>query len=269
MSLRAEGLHFGYGSGCGSPEVIKGLSLELRPFTTVGVVGPNGAGKSTVIGLLTRVLTPSHGEVSLDGVPVNRWSRLGFARRVAVVAQGGELPGDFSVYDIVMMGRTPHIALGSFGGLGGFWAAEGPADREAVARAMRRTDTWSFRDRRVGALSGGERQRVLLARALAQEPSYLLLDEPTNHLDLKYQVEVLATARREVARGLGVLVVLHDLNLAARVCDRVLVLRGGELVAEGAPAEVFTEGLVREVYGADAHVFAQPGTHAPVVLPRL
>ena len=256
MGLRAEGLRFGYGPD----EVMKGLSLELRPFTTVGVVGPNGAGKSTVIGLLTRVLTPSHGEVCLDGVPVNRWSRLGLARRVAVVAQGGELPGDFSVYDIVMMGRTPHL---------GFWAAEGPADREAVARAMRRTDTWSFRDRRVGTLSGGERQRVLLARALAQEPAYLLLDEPTNHLDLKYQVEVLATARREVARGLGALVVLHDLNLAARVCDRVLVLRGGELVAEGAPAEVFTERLVREVYGADAHVFAQPGTHAPVVLPRL
>ena len=256
MSLRAEGLRFGYGSR----EVVRGLSLELRPFTTVGVVGPNGAGKSTVVGLLTRVLTPSHGEVSLDGVPVNRWSRLGFARRVAVVAQGGALPGDFSVYDIVMMGRTPHL---------GFWATEGPADREAVARAMRRTDTWGFRDRRVGALSGGERQRVLLARALAQEPTYLLLDEPTNHLDLKYQVEVLSVARREVARGLGVLVVLHDLNLAARVCDRVLVLRGGELVAEGAPAEVFTEGLVREVYGADAHVFAQPGTHAPVVLPRL
>ena len=266
--MRATGLsfsygHFGYGTKDGAKEVVSDLRLELRPFETVGVVGPNGAGKSTVIGLLTRVLEPTRGEVTLDDVPLRKWSRLELARRVAVVPQGGELPGDFSVYDVVMMGRTPHT------GFWGFWAAEGPADVAVVERAMRRTDTWAFRDRRVEALSGGERQRVLLARALAQEPAYLLLDEPTNHLDLKYQIEVLSMTRLEVARGLGALVVLHDLNLAARVCDRVLVLHQGRLRATGTPAEVLTETLIREVYGADAHVFLQPGTRTPVVLPRL
>ncbi len=260
MSLRAEGLHFGYGSGQGSREVVTDFSLELRPFETVGVVGPNGAGKSTLIGLLTRVLVPTKGEVTLDGISIRKKSRLELARRVAVLPQGGELPGDFSVHDIVMMGRTPHL---------GFLAAEGQTDLDVVEWALRRTDTWGFRDRPVSALSGGERQRVLLARALAQEPAYLLLDEPTNHLDLKYQIEVLSFTRLEVARGLGALVVLHDLNLAARVCDRVLVMHKGRLRAQGAPAEVFTERLIREVYGADAHVFAQPGTKVPVVLPRL
>lgn len=256
MSLAADGLHFGYGS----EEVVRGVSLELHQNETVGVVGPNGAGKSTLIGLLTRVLKPARGGVTLNGTPVGKMSRLRLARHVAVVPQGDELPGDFSAHAVVMMGRTPHL---------GFLAAEGVEDFEVVVRAMHRTDTWRFRDQPVAELSGGERQRVLLARALAQEPAYLLLDEPTNHLDLKYGVEALRFVRREVARGLGALIVLHDLNLAARVCDRVLVMHRGRVVASGSPTRVFTERLLREVYGADAHVFPQPGTDTPVVLPRL
>lgn len=256
MSLRAHGLTFAYGAR----EVVKDLSFALHPGEVLGIVGPNGAGKSTVIKLLTRVLLPSAGEVLLDGVSTRRMSRLALARRVAVVPQAGELPLAFCALDLVMMGRTPHL---------GFLAPETERDYAIVERAMRRTDTWPFRDRQLGELSGGERQRVLLARALAQEPRYLLLDEPTSHLDLKYQVEVLRFVRREVATGLGALVVLHDLNLAARLSDRLLILHQGCRVAEGPPAEVLSEARLREVYRTDVAVFADPASGAPVVLPRL
>lgn len=256
MSLRAHGLTFAYGAR----EVVKDLSFALHPGEVLGIVGPNGAGKSTVIKLLTRVLLPSAGEVLLDGVSTRRMSRLALARRVAVVPQAGELPLAFCALDLVMMGRTPHL---------GFLAPETKRDYAIVERAMRRTDTWGFRDRQLGELSGGERQRVLLARALAQEPRYLLLDEPTSHLDLKYQVEVLRFVRREVATGLGALVVLHDLNLAARLSDRLLILHQGCRVAEGPPAEVLSEARLREVYRTDVAVFTDPASGAPVVLPRL
>ena len=138
-----------------------------------------------------------------------------------------------------------------------------------VEAAMRRTETWQFKDRPVSELSGGERQRVLLARALVQEPKYLLLDEPTNHLDLRYQIEVLRFTRREVSRGLGALVVLHDLNLAARICERLIVMHRGCLVAEGEPAKILSEGLIRDVYGAEVDLFVQPSSNFPVIMPSV
>lgn len=244
----------------GEQEVVRDLSVSLSAGEVLGVVGPNGAGKSTLVGLLTRLLKPSGGEVRLFGKRVQAVGRLELARSLAVVPQGSELPGAFRVQEVVMMGRTPHL---------GFLASETQKDVNIVEAAMRRTDTWSFRDRAVGSLSGGERQRVLLARALAQEPKFLLLDEPTNHLDLKYQVEVLRFVKREVARGLGALIVLHDLNLAARMCDRILVMQRGACVALGTPAEVLTEERLEAVYNAELSVFPQPDTRSPVVLPEL
>lgn len=254
--LEVRGLGFAYGRR----RVLDNLSFTLAPGEVLGLVGPNGAGKSTVIRLLTRLLVPSGGRVVVDGQGAARLPRRALARALAVVPQGGELPPDFRVYDLVLMGRAPHLGL---------LAAEGEEDHERAAAVMRRTDTWRYRDRLAGELSGGERQRVLLARALVQEPRYLLLDEPTSHLDLKYQAEVLSLTRLEVRRGLGALVVLHDLNLAARVCDRVLVLKDGRLVAEGPPDRVLTGELVERVYGTRADVFAQPETGRPVILPRL
>ena len=255
-TIEVRDLSFRYGK----EEVVKDLSFSLHKGEILGVVGPNGAGKSTLIGLLTRLLKPSRGEVRVFGKRIQEVGRLELARILAVVPQGGELPESFRVRDIVMIGRTPHL---------GFLASETQKDADIAEAAMRRTDTWTFRDRTVGSLSGGERQRVLLARALAQEPQFLLLDEPTNHLDLKYQVEVLRFVKREVARGLGVLIVLHDLNLAARVCDRVLVLRRGACAALGRPQDILTKERLEEVYSADLSVFAQPDTDAPVVLPEL
>jgi iron complex transport system ATP-binding protein len=252
--LQASGLCFAYGK----KKILQEVSLNVRPGEVVGVVGPNGAGKSTLIKVLTKLLVPSSGSVKLNGQDVRNLGRLGLARHLAVLPQGSDLPSDYRVYDLVMMGRTPHL---------GFLARETKRDHDLVQSVMQHTDTWQFRERFASDLSGGERQRVLLAKALAQEPSYLLLDEPTNHLDLKYQVEVLSLVRQEVQKGLGSLVVLHDLNLAARVCDRLIVLQQGSVVTEGKPNEVLTEALLSTVYGTSVSVLQQGSS--PVIVPKL
>jgi iron complex transport system ATP-binding protein len=254
MMLEVKGLEFAYGK----KKILRDVSFTLQPKEIVGVVGPNGAGKSTLIKLLTKVLTPSSGQILLGGQSANKISRLELARHLAVVPQSGDLPTDYRVYDLVMMGRTPHL---------GFLARESQRDHDLVQRIMQRTDTWQFRDRFASDLSGGEKQRVVLARALVQEPSYLLLDEPTNHLDLKYQIEVLSMVRQEVAQGLGALVVLHDLNLAVRLCDRLLVMQQGEVVAEGKPSEILSESLVANVYGASVSILQD--AKGSVIVPNL
>jgi iron complex transport system ATP-binding protein len=253
--LEASSLTFAYGK----KKILQDVSFVLRPKEILGVIGPNGAGKSTLVKLLTKILMPSSGDIVLHGQTIEKMGRLELARELAVVPQSGELPTDYRVYDLVMMGRTPHL---------GFLAREGKRDHDLVQRVMQRTDTWQFRDRFAGDLSGGEKQRVVLARALLQEPTYLLLDEPTNHLDLKYQIEVLSLVRQEVQNGLGALVVLHDLNLATRLCDRLLVMQQGSIVAEGKPSNVLSESLVASVYGASVRIL-QDGDEGSVIVPNL
>ncbi len=233
------------------------FSLSVAPGEVVGIVGPNGAGKSTALRVLTRRLAPSSGEVDIDGRPLAAFGRFELARSLALVAQAPVVPAGFLVREVVEMGRTPHLGL---------FQAPGVADEGVVEAALTATDTLRFAERRADSLSGGELQRVVFARALAQRPRYLLLDEPTNHLDLRYQVELLAYARAQVGQGVGVLVVLHDLNLAARSCDRLVVLDAGRKVAEGAPAEVLNRRLLEAVYGARVDVLNDGGT--PVVVPR-
>ncbi len=254
MSIEVREVYAGYGGR----DVLSACDVRLEPGEVLGVIGPNGAGKSTLVRVLTRRLVPRAGRVSVDGRPLARYGRLDLARALAVVPQVPELPAGYTVRDLVAMGRTPHLGL---------LRAEREEDRRAVERALRATDTAALARRDATRLSGGERQRVVLARAIAQEPRYLLLDEPTNHLDLRYQVEMLAYTRREVERGVGALVVLHDLNLAARFCDRLAVLQGGLVVAQGAPEQVLTEALVSRVYETEVDVHVVDSR--PMILPRL
>lgn len=254
--LRASGVHAGYP---GNPGVLRDLHLDVRRGELVVLVGPNGSGKSTIVRVLSRVLALEAGSVELDGRPIGAWSRWDVAKRVAVVPQVDALPEGYRASSIVRMGRSPHLGL-----LG----HESARDRAICEEAMRRTATLELRDREVTTLSGGERQRVVLARALAQQPTYLLLDEPTSHLDLRYQVEILRYVRSEVGRGIGALVVMHDVNLAARAADRLLVLDHGQVVADGPPGDVITERLLRDVYRADVAVTLD-ATGGPVVLPRV
>ena len=225
----------------------------------VALVGPNGAGKSTLIRVVSGVLPARGGEVRLDGVDLLRQTASLRARRVAVVPQLPHLPDAFTVGEIVLMGRTPHLPL---------WAGESRRDCEIAWRAMISRPRAGLTERRVGELSGGEQQRVMLARALAQEPQALLLDEPTAHLDLKHQVGVLELVRT-LAReeNLAVLMTLHDLNQAGLFSDRVALLQRGEIVAQGLPRDVFNADLLSRVYGVAVAVGVHPAMGTPIVLP--
>jgi iron complex transport system ATP-binding protein len=237
-----EQVGFAYPSPDGtSRPVLSGLDLALRAGDLVALLGPNGSGKTTLLRLLTGQLRPDRGSVTFGGRPVAEWRRDALARRVAVLPQQLELPTGFRVAELVEMGRAPH-ARSLFGS-----TAE---DERAVRRALRDADAADLAHRFADQLSGGERQRVLVAMALAQEPELLLLDEPTLHLDLAHQVALLSAIRRlRAQRGLTVLAVLHDLNLAAAFAPRVVILADGRVAADGPPDEVLTPALVERVFG--------------------
>jgi iron complex transport system ATP-binding protein len=237
-----EGVAFGYPMpDGGSREVLRSVDLRLARGDLVALVGTNGSGKTTLLRLLTGILRPDAGEVRFDGRPLRDWRRVDLARRVAVLPQQLDLPVGFRVSELVEMGRAPHARR---------LFASSEADARAVARALADADALDLADRLADELSGGERQRLLVAMALAQEPDLLLMDEPTLHLDLAHQVALLAAIRRlRDERGLTVLAVLHDLNLAAAFAPRVAVLEGGRVVADGTPARVLTPDLVGRVFG--------------------
>ncbi|GAA5032255.1 ABC transporter ATP-binding protein [Terrabacter aeriphilus] len=227
------------------------------------MVGPNGCGKSTVLRGLSRLLRPTAGAVLLTGEAEEQdvWSLRpkDVARRIALLPQSPPLPEGITVVDLVGRGRHPHHTLVRR------WS---PADDEAVARAMRATGVLDLADRHVEELSGGQRQRVWIALTLAQETGVVLLDEPTTFLDVAHQVEVLDLLRElNRTRGTTVVMVLHDLNLAARYADHVVAMRDGRLVGSGAPGDVIDEEFVSDVFGLDSRVIADPVTGSPLVVP--
>jgi iron complex transport system ATP-binding protein len=236
---------------------LRDVSLKLQAGEVVGLVGPNGSGKTTLIRAVTGVVRRAAGRVLVDSVDITRLRQREMARLIAVVPQNPVLPPAFNALSCVLMGRTPHLRL---------LQNEGASDLNAARRAMLATDTWRLADRLLGELSGGERQRVVVARALAQETAILLLDEPTAHLDLGHQAGVL-DLMRDCARddGKAVLAVVHDLTLAARYCDRLVMLRAGSVVASGAPEDVLTTQILRDVYGVAVDVFPHPVSGRPVV----
>ncbi len=253
--LGARGLHAGYPST--TELVLEALSLEVREGEVVALVGPNGSGKSTLLRALGRVLKPRSGVVYLDGRLMREWPTREVARRLALLPQGPTLANDMVVEELVRMGRSPHQ---------GILGIQSQADEDAVQRAIRDTSIDSLARRQVSALSGGERQRVWLAMALAQEPHILLLDEPTTFLDLNHQMEVLDLVQSlNQQRGLTVVMVLHDLNQAARYATRMVVLQNGCIYADGDPASVLTPETLREVFGVTGHVIAGPDGRLIVV----
>ncbi|MGY0055212.1 ABC transporter ATP-binding protein [Streptomyces sp. LZ34] len=224
------------------------LTVEVDTGQVVGLVGPNGSGKSTALRCVYRALKPTSGAVLLDGTDLTSLSLRDSARSVAALTQESHSELDFTVEEVVALGRAPHAR-----GNSPLTAHE----RELCREAMDRLDVGHLAQRSVLTLSGGERQRVLVARALVQEPRVLVLDEPTNHLDVRHQVQLLSFLR---GSGLTVITALHDLNLAAAVCHRIAVLSHGSLVASGDPADVLTPDLVREVFGVTATVVHHPRT---------
>ncbi|WP_424950461.1 ABC transporter ATP-binding protein [Deinococcus sp.] len=233
---------------------VQGVNAEFRRGHLTAIIGPNGAGKSTLLRALMGLDAPAGGGVTLAGRPLAEWNRRERAARLAYLAQGEALPPGMRVRDAVALGRGA-----------GEWRygllpplTERADETRAIRRAMERVDVLAFAERRVGELSGGERQRVSLARALAAEPAFLLLDEPTNHLDLAGAQALMNALRAEVAGGIGVVAVLHDLTLAAQA-DQLLLLRAGELLAHGTPEQVLTPANLHAAYGLHAEVLRHGG----------
>ncbi len=238
--------------------MLEEVSFSLAPGELVAVIGPNGSGKSTLLRAVSRTLHPQSGEVRVEGREIYSATPQWVARRIAVVPQETRVDFAFTVREIVLMGRLPHL---------GRFATETAADIAIAREALQRTGVLKLEDRSILGISGGERQRVMVARALAQQTPILLLDEPTAHLDINYQIEIMRlvnTLRADGARAL--LVVLHDLNLAAQFCDRLLLLHRGRVFADGPPESVLTRENVRLAYGADVLVRRHPQTGRPYVV---
>jgi iron complex transport system ATP-binding protein len=236
--------------------VLRAVSATLAPGMLVGIIGPNGAGKSTLIRAMLALVPLSGGTASIDGRPAARLPRREIARAVAYLPQGQDLHWPISVERLVALGRLPHLAPLS---------RIGPADEAAIEEAMARTDILHLRGRIASELSGGERARALLARALAVGAPALLADEPLAALDPGHQIDVMTMLRREAQAGALVVAVLHDLTMAARHCDRLLLMDGGALVADGAPEAVLSAERLARVYGIEA-LIGRDGA-APLIVP--
>lgn len=243
----------------GGRTLLSGIDFEVRPGEIVGLAGRNGVGKTTLLQLANGLLAPAAGRVLLGDTPVRSLGRRAVARRIALVPQDLHVPFPFRAGELVLMGRAPHQPLVGL---------DSEADVARARTALARLGIEDLADRSVETLSGGERQLVLFARALVQDPGLLLLDEPTAFLDLKHRLEVLREVRRFVAAGRGALVVSHDLTLAARACDRLVLLGEGEVVAVGSPGTVLTPANLKRAFAIDAQVAPGPDGRL-VVLPML
>ena len=244
----------------GGDTILEGIDVSLQPGQVTALVGPNGSGKSTLLRALSRILRPSAGSVLLDGQDIATLPTRAVARKLALLPQRTETMSGITVGALVELGRQPHV--GRFGGLRA-------SDREAIGWALAVTDAEQHVDRLVDTLSGGERQRAWLAVALAQRTGVLLLDEPTTYLDVRHQLEVMALVRRlNREHGLTVCWVLHDLNAAAAYSDTMVCLHDGRVLAHGPPSELLTVELVRDAFGIDATVIADPRSGLPVCLPH-
>ncbi len=238
--------------------VLEDITLRASPGQLVGIIGPNGSGKSTIIKALSRVISPISGKILLDRQDVVRIPRRELACLVGVVPQMPLLPSTFTAFEIVLMGRNPHLGL---------FQSEGPRDWSIAWEAMEKTATHLLASRRVNELSGGEIQCLLIARVLVQETKAILLDEPTANLDIGRQVEVLDLIKNLCTESnLTVLAALHDLNLAAQYCDRLLLINERRIHAEGTPTEVITDTNIKQVYGAENCVYTHPVNGLPTVL---
>ena len=236
----------------GNVKVLEDVFISSCAGECIGIIGPNGSGKSTLLKALSKIIPPAAGSIVLTGKDLESIPRDELARNMAVVSQDTHSDFEFSCHDIVLMGRNPHMKR---------FAVESRRDYEIAESSMKLTSTWHLKDRMFNELSGGERQRVVIARALTQEPSVLLLDEPVSHLDINHQIEILELVHGlKKTKGLLVIMVIHDLNLAARYCDRLILLNSRTVQAAGTPAEVLTREHIRNAFKADVLVRRHPMT---------
>ena len=238
MTIQTEAIKF----KIGKKDILNGISIDVNNKEFIGIIGPNGSGKSTFLKCIYRTLKPSSGIIKLDNININTLSMKESAKRIAVVSQHNYYDFDFSVSEIVLMGRSPHKKM---------MERDSKKDYEIMNECLRKVDMHNFKDRNFNTLSGGEQQRIILARALAQETNCLILDEPTNHLDIKYQLQLMNIIKN---LDIEVIAAIHDLNIAAMYCDKIYVMKEGNVVAFGAPKDILTSQLIKDVYEVDSIV---------------
>ncbi len=240
--LGCKGVSFSYNG----KKVLEGVDVAIKSGEVVSICGPNGSGKTTLLRVLNGVLEPKKGKVQLDGKDLTALKPRDVAKVMAMVPQESHFEFDFTVEEVVSMGRTPHQGLLSF---------TNPEDRRSVERAMEITEVLKMRSKSINRLSGGEKQRAVVARALAQEPQLMLLDEPVSNLDIKHQFKTMKMLHKlNKKNGLALVMVLHDLQMAADNSDRLILMRGGRVVANGSPSAVLTRKNIKKVFGVDAVV---------------
>jgi iron complex transport system ATP-binding protein len=255
VTLNVNGVDCRYGSF----KVLSGVNLEVHPGDFMGIIGPNGSGKTTLLKSISRVLKPHGGSILIDKTDIYAIKPVEVAKKMAVVPQDSTVGFNFSVLDVVLMGRNPHM---------GRFQMETAKDLEIARKAMELTNTWNLAERPIHELSGGEKQRVIIARALAQEPKILLLDEPMSHLDIINQLEIMDLVKSLcVKNGLIVLAVIHDLNMAARYCNKVLMLKAGQVFASGEVEEVLTSENIRNVFAVNTIIRKNLVTNSLYVIP--
>ncbi len=238
--------------------IVHDVNMKARPGQVLGLVGPNGSGKSTLIKGMSQLIDLLAGRILIDGRDIKTIKREELARLVGTVPQSPALPGTFTAFEVVLMGRTPHLGLLRY---------EGQKDLAIAWQAMHATNTQSLVERRVSEISGGERQRLIIARALTQQPRTMLLDEPIANLDIKHQVEILNLIKSLCQdQNLTVIIALHDLNLAAQYCNWMVMLNSGRVYAEGTPSDILTAENIKTVYGAEVCVFPHPINKLPTTL---
>ncbi len=244
--------------GYGSRQILDNINMSAQKGEVLGIIGPNGSGKTTFVKTITRILKQTSGEVLINDKNVQDMSSTEIAKHIGVVSQVISINFEFTVEDIVLMGRTPYIKGG-----------ESAEDLDIVKEAMEKTNTYFLRERFVTQLSGGELQRVIIARALAQQPDILLLDEPTSHLDITNQIEILNLVKKESRKGMLVIAVVHDLNLAAYYCDKLALIHNGNLKAFGPPTRVLTPQNIKNVYNLAVEIITNQITNSLYVIPKL
>lgn len=237
--------------------VLRGVNLDISKGERIGLIGPNGSGKSTILKLISKVLPLQSGSIEIKNHSIKKWRQKTLAQTVAIVPQDTYLPFMYTVEEIVLMGRSPHL---------GWLQFESEKDYQIAQNVMKRTNTYHLAGRFFNELSGGERQRVLIARALVQEPEILLLDEPTTHLDINHQQEVMdIVLSLNKEKGITTVLVTHDLNIASLYCNRLIMISAGEVKAVGSPAEVLTAVTLHNVYGITPQFLTHPKTSCPMV----
>ena len=254
-ALRVEHIEYAYEK----ESIIKDISFNIKKGEFISIIGPNGSGKSTLLKTLNHIYTPSKGEVYLYGEKIKNIKRQDIAKKISLVPQETHINYEFTVKDIVTMGRHPYKRR---------FERENPQDQSIVEEALKLTSTLDLKDRFITEISGGEKQRVIIAKALAQNSSIILLDEPTSSLDINHQIEVLNLLKNlNKEKKTTVIIVLHDINLAARYSDKIIFLNDGEIISQGSPEEVITEENIKKAYDMEIYLETNKHTNSPYLIP--